>query len=275
MGMEKRRRDKFYADHPLCIFCGGTKSIESVEHCPPRALFSNKVWPKGFEFPACLDCNNGSSDQDLLVSLLAKTGWSSMNNTSNDNAIHGLIARSSMRNPGMLERMVLSAQSELIPKHQNGFGLIPEPYDPQHQIAMTLPPEFDNAMNVFARKLAKGIFYKETGTIFPSQGALLMQYFTNAEWPTSDESEVFAMMKAAGGDAPPVVNGKTDLSDQFWYQKCFAPQNGIFAIQANFTGTFRLEIFGSSAPGQLEAIVNVLEDVKGRNSPWRLIQSNR
>jgi hypothetical protein len=272
MGMEKKRRDKFYAAHPLCIFCGGTKPIETVEHCPPRALFQNNKFPEGFIFPACKVCNNGSSDQDLLIAMVAKSGWSPLNNTSDDNTVFGLIARSDKRNPDLIKRIVQSAQSELIPKHENGFALIPEPYDPHHQIVISLPIEFDHAMDVFARKLAKGIYYKETKTIFPNDGGLVMQYFTNAEWKTPDEDSVFAIMQAAGGDAPSVVNGNIDLSDQFWYQKAFAPQIGMFVIRANFTATFRLEIFGSSIPGQLEAIVARLEAARGTKSPWRAIQ---
>lgn len=37
-------------------------------------MFQNKEWSEGFEFPTCASCNNGSSDHDVLIAMLARCG---------------------------------------------------------------------------------------------------------------------------------------------------------------------------------------------------------
>ena len=72
MGSATRRRKLFLKENPLCAFCGGAEAATTIEHCPPKALFKNKIWPEGFEFPACSKCNNDTSDYDLIVSVIAR-----------------------------------------------------------------------------------------------------------------------------------------------------------------------------------------------------------
>jgi hypothetical protein len=40
---------------------------------PPIAMFDDNQRPKGLEFPACRDCNNGTRLSDTVASLLART----------------------------------------------------------------------------------------------------------------------------------------------------------------------------------------------------------
>ena len=72
MGEKKNRRETFLLAHPVCVFCGGGAKATTKEHCPPRSMFQGRQWPEGFEFPACDSCNHGTSDQDLLVAMLAR-----------------------------------------------------------------------------------------------------------------------------------------------------------------------------------------------------------
>jgi hypothetical protein len=41
--------------------------------------------------------------------------------------------------------------------------------------------EFHKAVCVLGRKLAKGVYYNETGCIFPSHGCLILNWFTNVD----------------------------------------------------------------------------------------------
>lgn len=271
MGMATLRKKKFYAEHPFCIFCGGSKVIESIEHCPPRALFQNADWPEGFEFPACLSCNHGSSDQDLLVSLLARTGWVPREDGKDDGKVQGLIARADKRFPGIVNRMIRSPTQAR--KDNRRLGITPPPGETHQQQAINLPAEFNEAIRVFARKLSKGVFYKETGSIFPGDGTLYLNWFTNAQLIANDRYPAFEILNELGGKAPPVQRGNRYLNDQFSYRISISNEHDIFVLEATFTAAFGLVVFGSRNTGQLETIIQNLKDTREREGPFQVLQS--
>ena len=271
MGMATQRKKKFYAEHPLCIFCGGSKAIESIEHCPPRALFQNADWPEGFAFPACLTCNHGSSDQDLLVSLLARTGWMKPEDGKDDGKVQGLIARADMRFPGIVQKMIASPTEAR--RRNRRLGITPALGETHQQQTINLPPEFNEAIRVFALKLSKGIYYKETGNIFPSGGTLYLNWFTNAQLIANDRYTAFEILNELGGRAPPVQRGNRYLNDQFSYRISITDEQDIFVLEAAFTAAFGFVVLGSKNSGQLEAIIQNLKDTRQREGPLQVIQS--
>ena len=74
MGEQKRKLQHFISEHKKYIFCGGIVDATTIEHCPPRALFQNRIAPNSFEFPSCTACNNYSSDEDLIVAVIVRMG---------------------------------------------------------------------------------------------------------------------------------------------------------------------------------------------------------
>lgn len=70
MGEAKNWRKAFFADHPICCFCGGTAPIEVIDHQPARVFFHKRQWPEGFVFPACVRCNRAARLAEDAVSLL-------------------------------------------------------------------------------------------------------------------------------------------------------------------------------------------------------------
>jgi hypothetical protein len=75
MGQAKLKRQAHaavLADHSGCIYCAGTNAATTIEHMPPISVFEGRQRPKGFEFPACGPCNNGTSLSDLVAAMLAR-----------------------------------------------------------------------------------------------------------------------------------------------------------------------------------------------------------
>ena len=75
MGQAKLKRQAhaaILAHHSGCIYCAGKNAATTIEHMPPIAVFEGKQRPKGFEFPACGPCNNGTGHSDLVAALLAR-----------------------------------------------------------------------------------------------------------------------------------------------------------------------------------------------------------
>ena len=103
MGSATRRRKLFLTANPVCAFCGGCTPATTIEHCPPRAMFQHKQWPEGFEFPACEACNKSSSDDDLVVAMLAR--MDPFENKGNlDGKGPGIVAAVRQQYPGSSER---------------------------------------------------------------------------------------------------------------------------------------------------------------------------
>ena len=72
MGKKSRQHRQFLHEHPFCCFCGGGRKAATQDHIPPRSFFLGRKHPKGLEFPACLECNNASSNEEDIASLISK-----------------------------------------------------------------------------------------------------------------------------------------------------------------------------------------------------------
>jgi hypothetical protein len=44
MGDSKRRKNRFFAEHPRCCFCGGDNEATTEDHQPARGLFDGRRW---------------------------------------------------------------------------------------------------------------------------------------------------------------------------------------------------------------------------------------
>lgn len=271
MGRSKSRREAFFRSHPLCVFCGGEKPATTIEHCPPRSLFQNRDWPVGFEFPACIPCNLGTGDEDLLIALLARLDPVGEGGNQ-DGRLLGLMRNVNSQYPGMLEKMMPSANEAR--RRNKEFGVQPAPGE-THQDAspVKIPAEMDRAIRTFALKLSKGIYYRETATAFPNDGCVLFNWFTNIQIVQHGKYIVFDLMRELAGDVPILKRNGTFLNDQFEYKYSIAPEKHFFALQARFGGTFGFVVFGSTVPDQLESIVKRKRELSGQKGAFVVLQS--
>lgn len=272
MGSSKRKRESFLAKHKFCAFCGGGKTATSIEHCPPRAMFQGRQWPEGFEFPACDACNFGSSNEDVLVAVLAR--MDPFENSGNeDGTLEGLMHNVNRQYPDFFKKMMPTATEA---RRQNRrLGIKPAAGLTQQEAGpLKIPEEAHKAVCVFSGKLAKAIFYLETGKIFPDSGCLLLHWFTNAELFKEGKYPVFEHLKELQGNAPQLQRGKTFLNNQFQYKISISPEHDIFILQALFGKSFGFVVFGSPIQGKLEASFEQLRKQKGRDGPFEILQSS-
>lgn len=271
MGAATRHRREFLKANPRCAFCGGKAEATTIEHCPPRAMFQYRQWPEGFEFPACEDCNHGTGDHDLLIAMLARMDpFEGKGNK--DGKLEGIMMMANKQYPGMFEKMMLSA-SEARRKNRE-LGLQPDPGKTHQETgAVKVPDEMHDAVCVLGRKLAKGVFYRETGAFFPDDGCLLLNWFTNADLLRSGKYIVFDLLKELGGNAPPLQRSGKYLHDQFEYKLSLSPERDIQIIQARFGNAFGFVVFGCTTPGHLEVSITRLREQTERNGPFAVLQS--
>jgi hypothetical protein len=75
MGDSKRRKSKFFAEHPYCCFCGGSERATTEDHQPARSLFDSRRWPEGYVFPACERCNAASSRDEAVLAYVTRLNY--------------------------------------------------------------------------------------------------------------------------------------------------------------------------------------------------------
>jgi hypothetical protein len=272
MGAAKNHRQAFLNAHSRCAFCAGKVEATTIEHCPPRAMFQHRHWPEGLEFPACVTCNQGSGDHDLLIAMLARMDPFEGKSGNKDGKLDGLLKMVNKQYPGLFSKMKLSATEAR--RHNRELGLQPAPGQTHQEASgVRVPDEIHKAVCVFARKLAKAIFYKEVGTVFPDDGCLLLNWFTNADLFRSGKYVVFDLLKELGGKAPPLERSGKYLNDQFEYKTSLSPEKEFLILQARFGNAFGLVVFGSTLPDRLEAIVARIREQTERDGPFAVLQS--
>lgn len=271
MGAAAHYRRKFIAEHRVCAFCGGTAVATTIEHCPPRAMFQFRRWPEGFEFPSCDSCNAGSSDEDLLVAVMAR--MDPFHNRGDLDGSHlGLMHAVNKQFPGFFQKMMPSPSEAR--RVNRDLGVAPRQGQTHQQAGpVKVPEELHDAVCVFSRKLAKGIYYLDARTPFPNDGCLLLNWFTNADLLREGRYPVFEQLQSLAGEAPPLKRSGRLLNDQFEYKLSIAPDKSLLVVQARFGSAFGLVVFGSIKRGLLEDIVLKNRAATGLMGPFAVLQS--
>jgi hypothetical protein len=234
-------------------------------------MFQFRQWPEGFEFPACSTCNHGTDDHDLLVAMLARMDPIAERGNL-DGRLEGMMKLVNRQFPGLFEKMLPSANEAR--RKNRELGLQPKPGQ-THQEAggVNVTTEMHEAVCVLARKLAKGIYYLEVGSIFPNEGCLLLNWFSNADALRDGNYVIFDLLKETGGRAPPLLRSGKYLNDQFEFKSTMSPDREFMVLQAKFGNAFGLVVFGSTLLGRLEAIVERLRAESARQGPFAVLQS--
>ena len=272
MATRSELRATLLAHNPSCVFCGGTAAATTIEHCPPRALFQFKQWPEGLEFPACATCNHGSGDDDAAVAMLARFSADGVGGDV-DGRVEGLIRNVAAQFPGVFANVV---PTHLEARQRNRkLGIKPKPGELQQDAApITLPEEVKRAVNTFARKLGKGLYYKHTNSVFPNDGTLVFNWFTNVELVLHGRYKLFETLSDIEGNAPGLVRGGKYLNDQFEYKISPSSDAGVFLLQAKLGRSFGIVLMGSRKAGPIEESLASLQAEHGREGPIILLQSS-
>lgn len=268
--LARLNREAFFREHPTCVFCGGSAPATTKEHCPPRALFEHKEWPNGFEFPACASCNNGTSGDDVVVALLGRFGREHI--PEQDGRTSGIMRNANNQHPGMLPKM-LDISPIQARKTAKELGITRPPgLTYQQSGIVNVTSHMDTAVATLASKLSKAIYYKETGTIFPADGEIQFNWFTNAcllKLGFIPALQAFANIEAP---KPAIARNGRDLKDQFNYRFLVSPDNDLAVLQAIFGTVFGFLTIMSIKPGVLAKIDASLQKANpDKSNPFRFL----
>jgi hypothetical protein len=158
MSPQTRRKRRFLLEHPFCCFCGGTRPATTIDHVPPKVCFPVGLCPEGFEFPACKQCNNGTSKFDTIFGFYSLLqDFSELNRTLEDHK-----RREKLRNE-ITRRYpdALPDPATVEPVHRVGRLYAPKPV----AFSIKPPPVVNEAMDVIADKLTHALYYREMKAI--------------------------------------------------------------------------------------------------------------
>lgn len=271
MGEAKRNRTHLAGTSTPCIFCGGQRLATTEEHCPPRSLFLDKAWPVGFVFPACRQCNAGSSDDDLWVAFLA--------HLDGDHAKlkrgRGLLLQLRRQAPVALRQMfgMTAVESRAAARR---LHLTREPGMSYQELGVVKVPEAAHrAVGVLAGKLSKALYFKSTGNVFPTDGGITFHWFTNAQLHEFGQIPALEALRAISTVQQPVSRNGKDLSGQFDCRYSTDAEGGLHLLQVTFGKVFGFISIFSQQAGRIEEFINSVEQSLGtKQRPFTFVNSN-
>lgn len=270
MGEARRRQDRLQTSGAQCIFCGGQALATTVEHCPPRSLFRDKAWPEGYEFPACESCNGGTSDQDLVAAFMARLD-PDLGADQHRMGI-GLMKAVNRQLPGflseMFERSAVKARADA-----RRLGIVPPKGMTYQELGIAnIPEAMHRCVETLAAKLTKAVYFMEQGCIFPSDGDIGFNWFTNAQKQEHGSIAVLEALANVKAAEPVLVRNGKDLRDQFDYRYSVDEHAALHCLQVVFGKVFGFVTLFSPIAQRVRDIDDELATkAGGEKSPWRFL----
>ena len=209
-----------------CIFCGGVALADTIEHAPPRALFRNKMRPKGLEFPACSRCNSGSSQLDQVAACLALVSGQIVNDEVDASQIEKLLNGVNNNSPVVLQYFEDTGKAEEIIFDRKG----------EKELVYRVPVNrrlFRNWLNPWAAKQAAALWFEHSGRI------VSFEHRINVQWINTDNILRNGVSEGIIETLPNfefMKSGKVSFAEQFsYYYNINEKENlaGFFVILHN------------------------------------------
>jgi hypothetical protein len=213
---------------PFCIYCGA--AAKTIEHMPPIQMFRLRDRPKGLEFPACLECNNGTSDSDLVASLLGRIYPDAKLETARSE-IKRLLAAVGNNVLGLLQEMQVGAGGQKLARRS-----IPN-MPPNTAVLRADGPILQYHMLAFGAKLGFALHFEIFGTRVPDEGGVQPFYFTNV---SAARGELPLGVLDFLPDRHTLKQGTKHVSDQFTYSSASTEEKRHAVFYAVFNDSFSI-----------------------------------
>lgn len=185
-----------------------------IDHIPARALFDQRQWPEGYEFPACEPCNRISRHDEHVVAMLSRL-YPEADNENKKREFSERVRAVAHNYPGLLEEMSVSTdQAQDTLKKYNiqtpeGLALSDLPF------LSVKGPLVCSAVASFGRKLFLALYYKHTNKILPREGGIAILWYSNLQ---VENGEIPVELAPLVSGFPILERSRTDISEQFFYR---------------------------------------------------------
>lgn len=204
---KSRNLDALLKGASRCIYCENVP--ETIEHMPPRSLFSDKKRPSGLEFPSCKECNNETKGADAAASFFSR-----LSRTSDDTAFwrsargEALIASVVRDAPGLYSELVKQGN----PRAAWGrtYGGILQPI----VLMRSGGPITKKYLDVFSAKLGMALYAEHVGEPLPQGGLVQATWFANAGLNNDQAASILTILPTSGE----LRQGRFEVRTQFSYR---------------------------------------------------------
>lgn len=226
--LKKRAHAAILEEFPWCIYCGGMKPATTVEHMPPIQMFQLRQRPKGLEFPACKQCNNGTGHSDLVASLMGRVYPDPAADVAKDE-VKKLLRAVSNNVPGLLQEMRVGRAGQKIarnnvPRMIAGAGVL-----------RANGPIMERHMRIFGAKLGFALHFEAHGLPVPPAGGVQPMYFTNVN---AAKGEIPRGLLELLPEPKTLRQGGQNVSSQFKYSSLITEERRHSLFYAVFNEAF-------------------------------------
>lgn len=230
MGERRRRREQFFREHPQCCFCGGDAPASTVDHVPNRAAFRERLAPEGFEFPACVPCQNDTRLDEIafafMVHFLAEEG------DEPDEAAAAKLKQGLKNNlPHLWNFKQLTTREKRKAAHDMELRLPPGFIADAPLVG--IGPEWFDHIERYLAKLARALFYKHVGRPAPADWVPWTMWTYERIQLNRSAIQTWVEM------TPFVTVGQrtnTDLGERFIYRANMSEEIDAFVAVGKFGG---------------------------------------
>lgn len=226
MGRAAENKKRFLKQHPKCCFCGGEREATTTDHIPSRAVFVGRNWPEGYEYPACIECNRDTAQDEQVVALISRFGLHDPR-PGEDKELEKLLLGIRNNNPNVLRELQLRP-IEVKRFLRNRDMELPQGMTTKEYPAVKLSgPLVTAAIERFARKLFLSLHYKHTNQIVTSSGGITIRWLSNGTKLSPEVEANFIQIIQNMPGSPEIRRSGEDISDQFKYR--YAVVDGSFS----------------------------------------------
>lgn len=233
----RARREKFFAEHPKCCFCGGGSGACEEDHVPGRVFFSGRQWPEGYVFPACVECNRATADDEQVLAFFALMGVELSEHEFLDfsRLFHAIRAI----HPQIIDAFRIPQSSNEVRRILRKLGYS----KPTDTLTADIPvvslgPEISKSVLSYGRKLMLALWYKHVGSVLPQAGGVRLKWFSNTTSDAQAEAlnSTLELMPTLGE----LKRSARMLDDQFSYRYGVTSDGKAAAFFLTFRGTFAI-----------------------------------
>lgn len=221
------------AAYPYCVFCGGTVPAETVDHVPPRAVFELKRRPRGLEFPACHQCNDGARLDELVAAMFSRVYPDSATPGASKET-RRLIQSVKNNIPGLLEEMMPLPRQQLSARRNS--DILP----PSGGVLNCQGEILNRAIHRFGAKIGFALHFLLSGSPVPPSGATCVWWLTNYQAIKGDMP--LSLLKMMGKPKT-LKQGKWEVGEQFRYVSIGTEDGAMTAHFATFRFSFAICAF--------------------------------
>jgi hypothetical protein len=262
----QRRRTEFFSKNPYCCFCGGRERAVEEDHVPARAIFENRHWPEGYNFPACKSCNAITRQDENVVAYLSRLGPTEDDHyTPNQKAeIVRCMAAMIRAYPEAMQSTDMSANEVRRVLRAHGIPRPPGTFLKDIPLLKIDRPEFRDPIRNFGIKLFCALHYKHVGSIVTPTSEIGIRFMTNMQINAIPD-EMYNVFRGR----PIVERSKNELNDQFHYMFAIATEKTTSAYLCKFRQSFLLSGVVSADPLPKELDEDTKRGMfKGRPFDW-------